>query len=62
MDRVVRWATVHGIAKSQTQLKQLSMHACIMSILSFFFFVVVVLVLALIIARLKVLGDNLTVV
>ena len=24
MDRGARWATVHGVAKSQTQLKQLS--------------------------------------
>ena len=23
------WAAVHGVAQSQTQLKQLSMHACI---------------------------------
>ena len=27
-DRGAWWATVHGVAKSQTQLKQLSMHAC----------------------------------
>ena len=27
MDRGARWATVHGIAKGQTQLKRLSMHA-----------------------------------
>ena len=26
MDRGAWWATVHGVAKSQTQLKQLSMH------------------------------------
>ena len=26
MDREARWATVHGIAKSQTQLKQLIQH------------------------------------
>ena len=26
MDRGAWWATVHGLAKSQTQLKQLSMH------------------------------------
>ena len=29
MDREAWWAIVHGVAKSQTQLKQLSMHACI---------------------------------
>ena len=28
MDREAWWATVHGMAKSWTQLKQLSMHAC----------------------------------
>ena len=29
MDRGAWWATVHGVAKSQTRLKQLSMrHAC----------------------------------
>ena len=28
MDRGARWATVHSIAKSQTQLKRLSTHAC----------------------------------
>ena len=28
MDRGARWATVHRVAKSQTQLKQCSMHAC----------------------------------
>ena len=28
MDRGAWWATVHKDAKSQTQLKQLSMHAC----------------------------------
>ena len=27
MDRGAQWATVHGIAKSQTRLKQLSMKA-----------------------------------
>ena len=27
-DRRAWWATVHGVAKSQTQLKRLSMHAC----------------------------------
>ena len=27
MDRGAWWATVHGVAKSQTQLKRLSMHA-----------------------------------
>ena len=28
MDRVGRWATVHGVAKSWTRLKRLSTHAC----------------------------------
>ena len=28
MDRGAWWATVHGVTKSQTQHKQLSMHAC----------------------------------
>ena len=28
MDRSVRWATVHGVAKRGTWLKRLSMHAC----------------------------------
>ena len=28
MDRGAWWATVHRVAKSQTQLKQLSMHTC----------------------------------
>jgi len=28
MDRGAWWATVHGVTKRQTQLKQLSMHAC----------------------------------
>ena len=28
MDRGAWWATVHGVAKSQTQLKWLSMHPC----------------------------------
>ena len=28
MDRAAWWAAVHGVTKSQTQLKQLSMHAC----------------------------------
>ena len=27
MDRGAWWATVHGVTKSQTRLKQLSMHA-----------------------------------
>ena len=27
MDRGAWWATVHGVAKSQTRLEQLSMHA-----------------------------------
>ena len=29
MDRGARWAAVHGVIKSQTQLKRLSMHALI---------------------------------
>ena len=29
VDRGAWWAAVHGVAQSQTQLKQLSMHACI---------------------------------
>ena len=29
MDRGAQWATVHGVAKSQTCLKGLSKHACI---------------------------------
>ena len=29
MDRGAWWAAVHGVAQSQTQLKRLSMHACI---------------------------------
>ena len=28
VDRAAWWATVHGVTKSQTQLKQLSMPAC----------------------------------
>ena len=28
IDRRAWWATVHGVAKSKTLLKQLSMHAC----------------------------------
>ena len=28
MDRGAWWATVHGVAKSWTRLKRLSMHAC----------------------------------
>ena len=31
MDRGAWWATIHGVAKSQTQLKRLSMHACVSS-------------------------------
>ena len=31
MDRGTWWATVHGVAKSQTWLKRLSMHTCISS-------------------------------
>ena len=30
MDRGAQWATVHRVAKSWTQLKQLIMHACTM--------------------------------
>ena len=33
MDRGAWWATVHGVAQSQTQLKQLSTHACTQLIL-----------------------------
>ena len=29
MDRGAWWATVHGVAESQTRVKQLSMNACI---------------------------------
>ena len=29
VDRGAWWAAVHGVAKSQTRLKHLSMHACI---------------------------------
>ena len=29
VDRGAWWAAVHGVSQSQTQLKQLSMHACI---------------------------------
>ena len=29
MDRGAWWAAVHGVAQSQTQLKRLSMHACV---------------------------------
>ena len=29
MDRGAWWAAVHRVTQSQTQLKQLSMHACI---------------------------------
>ena len=28
MDRGAWWATVHGVSKSQTRLKQVSMHTC----------------------------------
>ena len=31
MDRGAWWATVHGVAKSLTRLKRLSMHICMMS-------------------------------
>ena len=34
MDRGAWWATVHGVAKSQTQLKQLSMHAVLCKLCS----------------------------
>ena len=30
MDRGAWWVTVHGVAKSRTGLKRLSMHACIL--------------------------------
>ena len=30
MDREAWWATLHGVTKSQTWLKRLSMHACIL--------------------------------
>ena len=30
MDREAWWATIHWLTKSWTQLKQLSMHACIL--------------------------------
>ena len=36
MDRGAWQATVHGIAKSQTQLKQLNRHVCLINILSGF--------------------------
>ena len=29
MDRIAWWAAVHSVAQNQTQLKQLSIHACI---------------------------------
>ena len=29
VDRGAWWAAVHGVAKSRTRLKQLSMHACV---------------------------------
>ena len=28
MDRTAWWATVHSVAKSRTQLKQIGMHTC----------------------------------
>ena len=31
MDRGAWWATVHSVAKSQTQVKQFSMHPCLVS-------------------------------
>ena len=31
MDKGAWWAIVHSVTKSQTQLKQLSMHACMLS-------------------------------
>ena len=36
MDRGAWWATVHGVAKSRTRLKQLSMHACTHTLSSIF--------------------------
>ena len=38
MDRGAWWATVCGVAKNQTQLKQLSTHACLLKISSVFLF------------------------
>ena len=38
MDRGAWQATVHRVILSQTQLKQMSMHACIPCSLAFFFF------------------------
>ena len=32
MDRGARWATVHRVIQSRTQLKQLSMHACMLEL------------------------------
>ena len=32
MDRGAWWATIHRVAQSQTQLKRLSMHACMSSV------------------------------
>ena len=37
MDRGAWWATVHGVEKSQTQLKQLSMHIQMFILYSFNF-------------------------
>ena len=34
MDRGAWWATVHGVTKSQTRLKRLSMHAHVEAVLS----------------------------
>ena len=36
MDREAWWATVHGVAKSWTWLKQLSMHVCTQQVHHFF--------------------------
>ena len=38
MDRGAWQATVHRVILSQTQLKQMSMHACLPCSLAFFFF------------------------
>ena len=38
MDRVAWWATVHGVEKSQTELKRLSTHTWPSQVNEFFFF------------------------